>query len=283
MHLALDIEDASVSLVEMAQLSKQSPIVDLLGRLHNLVIGRRVPLYVLEEPGREWFGGLVHGVPADCVQVENIFGVTQASHGAQGARDGGVEEFDVTRLVFLAIGGGDIEIGESSMVFFVPFGAFVLLLLGLLGVELSELTAELAHFGHGVVVLVGAAECSVAEADGDRSEGGQVESAWGVEYVEGALGRQGEEFFVEGLAAWGNRDGSDLSILKVGDDGDGRLWEGDGQGSGLGRFHRHVEGIVGHLVRGLVCWVKILRERMTFPRLPRPLLSFALVSSGFSR
>ena len=139
------------------------------------------------------------------------------------------------------------------MVLLVPLGALVLLLLRLLGAELGELTAELAHLGHGVVVLVGMTERGVAEADRNGAESGGVEGMWGVEYVEGALGRQREEFFVKSLAMWGNGDGSNLPVFEVGDDSDGGLWEWDRKGGGFGRFHRHIEGVVGHLVRWLVC------------------------------
>ena len=63
-HLALDIEDAGVGLVESAQLSKQSPVIDLFGRLHNLMVGCGVPLDILKEPGGKQLGGLIHGVAA---------------------------------------------------------------------------------------------------------------------------------------------------------------------------------------------------------------------------
>ena len=46
-HLTLDVEDASVGLVELAQLSKQSPVIDLPGCLHNLVKGHGIPLYCM--------------------------------------------------------------------------------------------------------------------------------------------------------------------------------------------------------------------------------------------
>ena len=62
MHLPLNVEDMGVSLVESPQLSKQTPIADLSSGLHNLVVGCGVPLYVLEEPGGERLGGLVHCV-----------------------------------------------------------------------------------------------------------------------------------------------------------------------------------------------------------------------------
>ena len=136
MHLALDIEDVGVGLVESAQLSKQTPIVDLLGHLHNLVVGCGVPLYILEEPGREQFGGLVHSVAADGVEVEDEGRVAQVSHGAQGAGDGGVKEFNIARLALLSIWGGNVEVGELSMVLLEPVGALVLSLLVMLGLDI---------------------------------------------------------------------------------------------------------------------------------------------------
>ena len=233
-HLTLDIEDASVGLMESAQLSKQSPVVDLLGRFHNLMVGRGVPLYILEEPGGEWLGGLIHRVAAGGVQVEDVNWVAQASHGSQHAWNGGVEEFDIALLALFSISSGDVEVGEPPVVLLIPFRALVLLLLRLLGSELGEFATKLAHFGHGVIVLVGTAESSIAEADGDRAEGGWVEGVWGVKYVEGALRRQGEELFVEGLAVWRDGDSSNFSILEVGDDCDGGPWEGDRKGGSLG-------------------------------------------------
>ena len=101
------------------------------------------------------------------------------------------------RLVLLPVSGGDVKVGELSVVLLIPLRALVLLFLRLLGSELGELAMELAHLGHGVVVLIGAAEGGVAEADGDGTESGRVKGTWGVEYVEGALGGQEKEFFVE--------------------------------------------------------------------------------------
>ena len=63
-HLTLDVEDMGVGLVELSQLPKQSPVVDLLGHFHDLMVECEVPLYILEEPGGEWLGELVHGVAA---------------------------------------------------------------------------------------------------------------------------------------------------------------------------------------------------------------------------
>jgi hypothetical protein len=188
MHLTLDVEDASVGLVELAQLSKQSPIADLSGHLHNLVEGCRIPLYVLEEPGGERLGGLVQRVLACGIEIKDENQVAQTSHGSQGAGDGCIEEFNVACLAFLSIGHGDVEIGEVAMVLFVPLRALVLFLLGLLGMELGEFAVKLSHFCHGIVMLVSVAEGGVAESNGDGVEGGWVKSVWGVEYVEGALG-----------------------------------------------------------------------------------------------
>ena len=159
------------------------------------------------------------------------------SHGPQSAGDGSVEELDVACLALLSVGSGDVEVWEASVVFLIPLGALILLLLGLLGSELGELAAELAHLGHGVIVLVGVAEGGVAEADGNGAESGWVEGAWGVKDIEGALGGKGEKLLIEGLTTWGNWDGPDLPIFEIGDDGNGGFWEMDRKGGGLGRFH----------------------------------------------
>jgi hypothetical protein len=187
-HLTLDVEDARVGLVELAQLSKQSPVIDLPGHFHNLVEGRGIPLYILEEPGREWLGGLVQRVSARGVEIKDENRVAQASHGSQGTGDGCVEEFDVACLALLSIGHDDVEIGEAAVIHLIPLRALVLFLLGLLGAELGELAAKLSHLRHGVIMLVSVAEGGVAESNGDGAEGGWVKGVQGVEYVKGALG-----------------------------------------------------------------------------------------------
>jgi hypothetical protein len=55
------------------------------------------------------------------------------SHGSQCARDGGVKEFNVAHLALLPVSGGDVEVGEASVVLLESLRALVLLLLRLLG------------------------------------------------------------------------------------------------------------------------------------------------------
>ena len=83
-------------------------------------------------------------------------------------------------LVLVSIGGGGVEVGELAVVLLIPFGALVLLLLGLLSSELSEFVSELSHFGHGIIVLIGVAEGGVAKPNGDGMKSGRVEGVQGV-------------------------------------------------------------------------------------------------------
>ena len=122
-YLSRNVEDTSVCLVVVGDLSCQSPIVRATGQLGGLMVGRCLPGDGVDEPHREWLSGGALNVRGGGEQVILENGVAVVAEGAEGAGDWSIAQFDVPGLSHDAIGVRDGEVGEAAVILFKAFRA----------------------------------------------------------------------------------------------------------------------------------------------------------------
>ena len=158
-------------------------------------------------------------------------GVAFLAQSAKCEWDGAVAQFDVARLAHDVVGVGDDEVGESTVVFFEPFGALGVGLAGHLCAEVGELLTELLDLRFGFEMLKGTADSRVGEADGDGTEGAGIQFGVPLHDIERALRREGVVVPMDTV--------DDLAFFSFGVWGDGETWaRGSVSGFGSRRARR---------------------------------------------
>ena len=123
---------------------------------------------------------------------------------------------NIAHLAHDAVGVGDDEAGEATVVLFEPVGALCVWLARHFRMEVSKLLAELFDLALCLQVLEGAADGRIGEADGDGVQGPSVEFGMSLHDIEGAL--RGKRVVVSMDMI------DDLAFFCLGVGGDGEAW-----------------------------------------------------------